>query len=73
MPSILRPECDAFVDEYLPIVVARLLLGHNATSVCQDLHLCVAPVAVTTVPVKQQPFRPISIVELDAPLRADKK
>merc|ERR1712093_401136 len=40
LPSFLRPECAALVDEYAPKIAANIEKGYPASVVCEDVGLC---------------------------------
>ncbi len=40
LPSFLRPECQALVDEYAPQIAQKIFQGYPASVVCKDIGLC---------------------------------
>jgi len=40
LPSFLRPECAALVDEYAPVIAQKIFQGFPASVICQDIGLC---------------------------------
>jgi hypothetical protein len=43
LPSFLRPECAALVDEYAPEIAEKIFKGYPASVVCKDIGLCSSP------------------------------
>merc|ERR1712000_770119 len=46
LPSFLRPECAALVDEYAPQIAQKIMQGYPASVICKDIHLCSSSKAV---------------------------
>merc|ERR1712000_590336 len=46
LPSFLRPECAALVDEYAPQIAQKIMQGYPASVTCKDIHLCSSSKAV---------------------------
>jgi saposin len=54
LPSFLRPECAALVDQYAPQIAQKIFQGFPASVVCKDIGLCSSPVKAALVAAKAQ-------------------
>merc|ERR1711959_81867 len=56
LPSFLRPECAALVDEYAPKITANIEKGSPASVVCEDIGLCAKKKATLIAQAKPAPM-----------------